>query len=421
MIQREVLPNGIKVATERVPGVRSVSIEVTVTTGSRNESAKNSGISHFIEHMMFKGTQKRDAYEISKTLESVGGSLNAGTGRENTSYYAKVVDKDLPLAIDLLSDILLNSLFSEQAIVQEKGVVVQEIKRDQDFPVALVRDLFARTIWPGHPLSQPILGRRSVIKDLRRQDILDHLAQEYTPDRMVITAAGKLRHKEVVEMIEAAFGGLSGGPSARKMSPPVARSRVAIKRKSLEQVHLLLGAKGCSFADERRFAITILNIILGGGSSSRLFQEIREKRGLAYSIHSGAEMYRDAGLVSVYAGVDPTKFAQVVDLVLAELSKLKARPVSDGELQRAKELLKAPLILGLEDTSSRAARLANSEVCFGRIVPVEELLAKIDGVTAQEVLGAAEQIFTSDGLTLVSIGPMSPDEYSKERLRILDP
>lgn len=418
MIQREVLPNGMRVVTERVPGVRSVSIEVAVTTGSRNEGSKNSGISHFIEHMMFKGTEKRDAYEISKTLESVGGSLNAGTGRENTSYYAKVVDKDMALAIDLLSDILLNSLFSEQTIGQEKGVVIQEIKRDQDLPQTLVRDIFAKAMWGGHSLGQPVLGRRSVIKDLGRQDILAHLAQEYTPDRMVVTAAGNLRHKAIVELIEVAFGSFSQGPSKRKVSSPVARSRVTIKRKSLEQVHLMLGTEGCSLLDERRFAIAILNIILGGSSSSRLFQEIREKRGLAYNIHSEAGMYRDTGLVAVYAGISRRNFTQVVDLILAEIGRLKAQSVSDEEIQRAKELLKAPLILGLEDTSSRAARLAHAEVYFGRVVPIEELLAKIDQVTVEEVQEVADHIFKSDGLTLVALGPLSPDDYPKERIGV---
>jgi predicted Zn-dependent peptidase len=413
--QKTVLDNGLRVVTEKIPYLRSVSIGVWVITGSRDEQPQENGISHFIEHLLFKGTERRTAFDIAKEIDSVGGTLNAFTGREYTCFYAKVIDQNLPLAIDLLSDIFLHSLMDLKDIEKERMVILQEIKMVEDTPDDYIHDLFNRVCWGDHPLGFPIYGTSDLVQSFRRDQFHQFFKDNYPPDRIVVCAAGNLEHRQVVDMIERTFGKISKSEKARGRSKPDAISTTNIRKRDLEQVHFCLGTRGLQYNHSLRFASYILNTILGGGMSSRLFQEIRENRGLAYSVYSYLPTYIDSGLVVVYAGTNQDSFQEVIDLVLNEFDHLKKEPLKNGELETAKEQLKGNLLLSLESSDNLMTRLAKNEIYFQSYLPVGKILKGIDEVKEETVRQLANEIFDERLFCLTVLGPTNGNYLDKVR------
>jgi predicted Zn-dependent peptidase len=403
--RKSVLPNGIRLVTERIPHVRSVAVGVWVETGSRYEPLLKSGISHFIEHLVFKGTESRSAEDIAKAVDSVGGQMDAFTTKEHTCFYITVLDRHLPLAADLLSDILLHPLFAPDDIEKEKTVVLQEFRMVEDTPDDLIHDLFAERVWPGHPLGRPILGEKKIILSLDRDTVLGYLRDEYCPARITVAAAGRLEHEQLVDLLGKRLLGLDRGCATRDEEPPVVSPKVELIDKPLEQVHFVMGGPGLRQDAPERYALYLLNTIVGGGMSSRLFQEVRERQGLVYSIHSGNAAFRDSGLFYVYAGTEPAHFGKVVDLIRQELRKLRREGVTADELGRAKEHLKGSLMLSLESTSSRMSRIAKHELYFGRPFTLDEIQGAIDQVHADDIEALIGQLLGRTPLSLVALGP----------------
>jgi predicted Zn-dependent peptidase len=404
--KKSVLENGIKVITEEIPYLKSVSIGVWVTTGSRDEHASENGISHFIEHLLFKGTERRSAFDIAREIDSVGGTLNAFTGREYTCFYAKVIDKNMSLAIDLLSDIFLHPLMDPKDVEKERMVILQEIKMVEDTPDDYVHDLFNRACWGDHPLGFPVLGNAELVQSFQRDQIDHYFKENYQPEQIIICAAGGFRHQELVDLLDATFGRIPRSVKARERSKPQSMSTSNILRRDLEQVHFCLGTKGLQYSHNLRFTSYIMNAILGGGMSSRLFQEIRENRGLAYSVYSYLPTYIDTGLVVVYAGTNESSFEEVVDLILKEFNRLKEEPLKEGELRTAKEQLKGNLLLSLENSDNLMTRLAKNEIYFGSFFPVENILKGIDEVDENMVQGLARELFDERFFCLTVLGPI---------------
>ena len=413
--QKTVLDNGLRVVTEKIPYLRSVSIGVWVITGSRDEQPQENGISHFIEHLLFKGTERRTAFDIAKEIDSVGGTLNAFTGREYTCFYAKVIDQNLPLAIDLLSDIFLHSLMDLKDIEKERMVILQEIKMVEDTPDDYIHDLFNRACWGDHPLGFPIYGTSDLVQSFRRDQFHQFFKDNYPPDRIVVCAAGNLEHRQVVDMIERTFGKISKSEKARGRSKPDPISTTNIRKRDLEQVHFCLGTRGLQYNHSLRFASYILNTILGGGMSSRLFQEIRENRGLAYSVYSYLPTYIDSGLVVVYAGTNEDSFQEVIELVLNEFDHLKKGPLKNEELETAKEQLKGNLLLSLESSDNLMTRLAKNEIYFQSYLPVGKILKGIDEVKEETVRQLANEIFDERLFCLTVLGPTNGNYLDKVR------
>jgi predicted Zn-dependent peptidase len=414
--QKTVLDNGLRVVTEKIPYLRSVSIGVWVITGSRDEHPQENGISHFIEHLLFKGTERRTAFDIAKEIDSVGGSLNAFTGREYTCFYAKVIDQNLPLAIDLLSDIFLHSLMDVKDVEKERMVILQEIKMVEDTPDDYIHDLFNRVCWGDHPLGFPIYGTSELVQSFHRDQLHQFFRENYPPDRIVVCAAGNVEHRKVVEMIEGTFGKITKSDKTRGRSKPDPISTTNIRKRDLEQVHFCLGTRGLQYNHSLRFASYILNTILGGGMSSRLFQEIRENRGLAYSVYSYLPTYIDSGLVVVYAGTNEDSFQEVIELVLKEFDRLKKEPLKNGELETAKEQLKGNLLLSLESSDNLMTRLAKNEIYFQSYLPVAKILKGIDEVKEETVRQLANEIFDERLFCLTVLGPMNGNYLDKVRL-----
>lgn len=405
MHKKETLGNGVRIVTEEMPFVRSVSIGIWVGAGSRDEDETNNGVAHFIEHMMFKGTTRRSAKQIAETLDAVGGQLNAFTSKEYTCYYAKVLDEYLDIATDLLTDMFFNSAFKEEELEKEKNVIIEEIKMYEDAPDELVHDIFANTIWSGHALGRPVIGTAQIIQQMERQEILDFKDKLYLPESIVVAVAGNIRHEEVVGKLAPLFGALKKRPDSRKFFAPKAQSSVFLKKKDTEQVHLCVGTPGLPLDHEKTYVLHVMNSVLGGGLSSRLFQEIREERGLAYSVYTYHSSYRDAGLFSVYAGLSKLNLSKVVSLIGEELKSVRATGITQQELVRAKEQLKGSLYLGMENVSNRMSRLGKSELCLNRVVTVDEAVDKINAVSLDDVKELARQFFRSDNLVVSSIGP----------------
>jgi predicted Zn-dependent peptidase len=414
--QKTVLDNGIRVITEKIPYLRSVSIGVWVMIGSRDEQPDENGISHFIEHLLFKGTEKRTAFDIAKEIDSVGGTLNAFTGREYTCFYAKVIDHNLPLAIDLLSDIFLNSVMDLKDVEKERGVILQEIKMVEDTPDDYVHDLFNRVCWGDHPLGFPIYGNSELVQSFQRDQLYRFFKENYPPDRIIVCAAGNLDHRKVVDLIDETFGKIPKSNKTRSRSKPDPISTTNIWKRDLEQVHFCLGTKGLQYNHSLRFASYVLNTILGGGMSSRLFQEIRENRGLAYSVYSYLPTYIDTGLVVVYAGTNEGAFREVIDLVLKEFKRLKNEPLKNEELETAREQLKGNLLLSLESSDNLMTRLAKNEIYFKSYLPVATILKGIDEVTEETVQRLAGEIFDERFFCLTVLGPMNGNYSDKIRL-----
>jgi len=404
--RKSLLKNGIKVITEEIPYLKSVSIGIWAINGSRDEQFQENGISHFIEHLLFKGTEQRTAFEIAKAIDSVGGTLNAFTGREYTCFYAKVIDKNLSLAIDLLSDIFLHPLMEPNDVEKERMVILQEIKMVEDTPDDYVHDLFNNACWGNHPLGFPICGSAQGVQSFTRDQIYQFFKESYPPHRIIVCAAGNLRHEELVGQIGETFGRIPAAKFSKERSKPEAISTTNIRKRDLEQVHICLGTRGLQYNHSLRFASYALNTILGGGMSSRLFQEIRENRGLAYSVYSYLPAYVDTGLFVVYAGTSEDSYQEVIDLILKEFKRIKDVAFKDGELETAKEHLKGNLLLSLESSDSLMTRLAKNEIYFGSYFPVEQILAGLDGVKEQDVHELAGELFNDRYFCLTMLGPM---------------
>ena len=407
---KTILDNGIRVITEEIDHVRSVSIGAWVEGGSRQESGLTNGAAHFIEHMLFKGTERRSAFDIASAIDSVGGVMNAATGKEQTSFYIKIPDYHLELAVDLLADIFTGSRFDETEIGRERSVILQEIRMVEDTPDDLIHDLFEGMFWKGHPLGLPVLGTKERVAAFSRDDLLSFFQICYRGNRLVIAAAGHLKHNEFVELICRSFGSIVVSSAGRPEIAPEARPGKYVLRKDLEQVHLIIGAPAPSAVSPERHAGFLLNAILGGSMSSWLFQEIREKRGLAYAIYSYLTCYMDAGLFGIYVGTGSEKVREVLGLVREGMKRFSSELLTESELLSAKELIKGNYLLGMESTDNRMTGLARNEICFGRQVTPEEVIARIDAVDREAIRSLAVRMFRSDALTVAAIGPVSEDD-----------
>ena len=418
MIRTSSLANGMRVLTERIPHSISVSTGVWILRGARGERAESNGITHFVEHMVFKGTERRSALEISREIESVGGALNAFTGKEFTCLYGRVLSKHLPLVLDLISDIFLHAVFPEEEIEKERQVILQEINMVEDSPEEFIHELFSGSYWRGHPLGRSTLGTRESVAGFEREGLTSHADLLRDPSRIILSAAGNLEHDDVVRMAEDLFvlpGPQADSPPQEKPSP---HRGLELHLKALEQVHLCLGTLGYPYADERRHAYHVLNTLLGGGMSSRLFQEIRENRGLAYSVYSFQSAYYDTGLLGVYVGTSREAMLQVVQLIMEILADLKKRPISGEELRIAKEQLKGNLLLSTESSSNRMSKLAMNEVYFGKQLELEEVIENIDRVSQEDVLAISQDLFRPEVLSLTILGDVDRDSLARIHLEI---
>ena len=404
-IQKKEMKNGLVIASEVMPHLRSASLGVWVKCGSRFEGADNIGISHFIEHLLFKGTKTRSAAEIAEEIDSVGGQLNAFTEKEYVGFYAKVLDEHLPFAFDLVSDIVLNPTFPIKEIQRERNVIYEEINMVEDSPQELILDIYMENFWRGHPLGRPISGTKKSVAQIARSDVRKFFKSNYNASNTVIAVAGNIRHREVHRLAERYFSHLEPGVAANPGLPPKIHAGRLIRRKAhLEQTHICLGTLSPPVASEERYCSHLLSNILGGGMSSRLFQNIREKRGLVYSIYSMLNLYHDAGALVVYAGMAHENASEVVELTLKEFGKLRERLVSPQELKRAKENIKGSVMLSLESSSSRMTHLAQQQIYYGRFYKLEEILGAVEHVTARDIRNLANRIFDSSYLTLTALG-----------------
>lgn len=411
------LANGVRVITETLPHVRSVATGVWIGTGSRQEAPDQNGLSHFIEHMLFKGTANRSAEEIARSVDSIGGHLDAFTAKEMVSFNAKVVDEHLPAALDILSDLVLHPLFRPEDIEKEKGVVLEEIKMEADDPEYVVHELFSHSFWKDHALGKPILGTRESVKRFTRESIVNYYRSIYVPSNIVITAAGNLEHARMLELVRERFEALPANGRVPPSPPPSTHARLDQRhKKSLEQVHLCLGVPCYPVRHEKRYVVSVLNTVLGGGMSSRLFQNIREQRGLAYAVFSEISAFRDTGCISVYAGTGRETAGQVVRLILEELRRLKDEPVPEEELRRAKDNLKGSMLLSLESTSSRMANLARQYLYFERCFNLDEMAEQVERVTAAEVQQTAQKFFDSRHVALSVVGNLDGVRIGREEL-----
>jgi predicted Zn-dependent peptidase len=396
--------------------VRSVSIGVWLTRGSRHETAERGGIAHFVEHMLFKGTHSRSAEDIAQQIDSIGGQLDAFTAKEYASYYIKVLDEHLPLAIDILSDIVRNPAFAPDDVEREKKVVLEEIKMVEDTPDDLVHELFTQGFWENHPLGRPILGTKETVESFDAPLLRSYFGGVYTAKNLIVSAVGNVEHERVRELVQEKFGSLAPtGEPAVEDTPQVAR-KILIRNKELEQSHVCLGVGSYAQNHDDRYASYVLNTLLGGSMSSRLFQNVREKRGLAYAVFSGLSAYRDAGSFTIYAGCSNEAVGEVIDLCVEELRAVKSAPVPDAELQRSKDHLKGSLMLSLENTASRMSHLARQEIYFDRQFGLDETLLGIERVTKEDVQRVAADLFRNGSLAATVLGNVNGLEIPVERL-----
>jgi predicted Zn-dependent peptidase len=405
VVLTETLPSGLRLVTESMPHVRSVSIGVWLMRGSRHESDAESGIAHFVEHMLFKGTGVRTAQQIAQEIDSIGGQLDAFTAKEYAGYYIKVLDENLPAAADLLGDMILHPAFAPADIAREQGVILEEIKMVEDAPDDLVHEVFAQQFWPRHPLGRPILGTPATVSSFGQVGLRDYFSRMYVAPQLLIAVAGNIDHVKVRALVEKTFESVPTTAAPNGTAPPAVKAGVAYRQKEIEQSHLCMGTPAYHQAHADRHALYVLNTVLGGSMSSRLFQHIREDRGLAYSVFSNLTMYSDAGMVTIYAGCASDKVAEVVDLSLAELRALRETPVPADELRRAKDHLKGSLVLNLESTASRMSHLARQFIFFGRYYTLDELTSAVEAVTPDDVQRVASELFRDEGLAATVVGP----------------
>ncbi len=409
MYQKTVLPNGIRVITERIPYFHSVSTGIWVNVGSRDELSDERGITHFIEHMLFKGTSKRSARDIARELDAVGGFVNAFTSKEQACFHAKVLHPHLPLVVDVLTDLFLNSVFAPDEITREQQVIVQEIRMIEDTPDEYIHILFQEMFWPDNPLGLPIYGTVEAVEGVDRERILRYVSRMFQPERIVIAAAGNLEHQRFLDLVAPTMATLNHPEKPLKRQAPADHHRIQLVPKDLEQVHLCMGMHGPSQSDENRFLCHLLNVVLGSSMSSRLFQEIREKRGLAYSVYSFVNSHEDTGMFGIYAGIAAEHVQETLAIIHDQLSLLLKEPIPEAELTAAKEYLKGSMYLNAESTDSRMNRLAKNEFLFGRYVPFEEVEQRIDAVTSGAVRKWFEEVYQASQVGLMLFGPVEED------------
>ncbi|MEK6743756.1 MAG: pitrilysin family protein [Nitrospirota bacterium] len=418
MYRKDTLSNGIRIVSETLPKSRALSIGVWVKVGARHEPREIGGVSHFIEHLFFKGTQKRTAKDIATEIDSLGGEMNAFTSQETTTYYVKVLDEHLATAIDILSDILLGSKFDPAEMEKERKVILEEIKGVEDTPDDYIHELFTGTVWADNSLGRPILGTRDTIKSLKHTDILSYIDNYYSPREIVISVAGNFEHGRLIELLEEAFGKLSRSGIPKLEETPGFNRAVTVKKKQLEQVQVCLGCRGLHFTHDDRFGIMALNTILGNSMSSRLFQEVREQNALAYSIYSYVTAYRDTGLLTIYAGTDPANTLQAIQLIVKELRKIRDEGITPAEETRVKNQLKGNLVLSLESSNSHMSRIARQEIYFGKYLSFDDTIKAVDKVTAEQIQRIAQQLFTRESLSLSILGPLNKADVPDAVLEI---
>jgi predicted Zn-dependent peptidase len=416
-IHRQVLPNGLTVISEEMKHIRSVSIGIWIKSGSRDEEPQWNGLSHFIEHMVFKGTKNRSAEAIARQVDSIGGNLDAFTAKECVCFNIKVLDEHLPIALEVLSDLVLNPVFAIEDIVRERGVILEEIKMDEDNPEYLVHEIFTQNFWKDHPLGKPILGTRETVKGFEQPLVLDLYQKRFFSGNFIISAAGNLNHAHFVDLVARYFDGLKPLKNGFHGPMPKIVPRITLRnKKSLEQVQICVGVPSHPIAHEKRFASYVLNTLLGGGMSSRLFQNIRERQGLAYSIYSDLNPYRDTGCLSIYAGTSRQSAVKVVESVVSEFRKLKSENLSDEELRRSKDQLKGSLMLSLESSTARMSNLARQDMYFDKFYGMDALIQKIEAVTVDDLHEMANDFFRTESVAVTALGNLSGLKITREQL-----
>ena len=418
MVVRDVLDNGLRLITETMPHVRSVTLGVWLMRGSRHESDERGGIAHFVEHMLFKGTDSRSAEDIAQSIDSIGGQLDAFTAKEYASYYIKVLDEHVPMAVDLLADIVRRPAFAAAEIEREKKVILEEIKMVEDTPDDLVHELFAERFWSGHPLGRPILGTPDSVSAINVDSLRRYFTDAYVARNFIVVAVGNLEHRALRALVERAFTQVPVDGSPIETERPTTSPDIEVRQKELEQSHVCLGTSGYPQDHEDRYASYVLNTILGGSMSSRLFQNVREKRGLAYAVFSGLSAYRDTGSMTIYAGCANDAVDELIDVVIAELRRMKDETMAESELRRAKDHLKGSLMLNLESTSSRMSHLARQEIYFDRQFGLDETLEGVERVTTGEVQRVARDLFADGALAATVLGAVDGLEIPRERLSL---
>jgi len=416
-VQRTVLPNGLAIVSEEMPHLRSVSIGIWIRTGSRHEDQEVNGISHFVEHMVFKGTGSRTAEQIARTVDSIGGNLDAFTAKETICFNVKVLDEHLGIAMDVLSDLVLNPTFNEEDIKKERGVILEEIKMDEDNPDYLVHEIFVQNFWKNHPLGRPILGTKDTVKKFERQLLFDYYGARFLPGNMVFSAAGNIKHEELVKLVSDRFGHLKPIANVVSDEPPKAQPKITLKnKKSLEQVQICIGVPSYSISHENRYSSFVLNTLLGGGMSSRLFQNVREKQGLVYSIFSELNPYRDTGMMTVYAGTSKDSAQKVVKSIVNEFRELKENAVNTEELERAKAQLKGSLMLSLESSMARMSNLARQEMYYEKFTGMSEIIKRVEAVTVDHVQTCAKEFFAADHIGVTVLGNLTGLKITRDQL-----
>jgi len=415
--RKTILDNGIRVISEEIDHVRSVSIGIWVLCGSRHEDHQTNGMAHFIEHMLFKGTRSRTAFDIASAIDSVGGVMNAFTGKELTSFYIKIPDYHLGLAIDLLADIFKDSVFDPEEIQKEKSVVLQEINMLEDAPDDYIHDFFDEKFWGDHPLGYPVLGSKALVEGFSREAIIGFVNGHYRGENVILTAAGNLKHDVLIELVKRVFDSVGRDVRRDGINTPEATAGIAVLDKALEQVHLVMGCPAPSSVSHQRYSGYLLNAVLGGSMSSRLFQEIREKRGLAYAIHSYLSPYQDTGMLGIYVGSSVENIRDIVGLIFDEFLRMTNVAFTGKELQSAKELIKGNFLLSMESTDNRMTRLARNEISFRENIPAEEVVRRIDAVTSEAVQALAGEIFNPATIGMAAIGPITEKDLTLDILR----
>jgi len=416
-IYRKVLPNGLTVLTETMPHIRSVSIGIWVRTGSRHEEPEANGVSHFLEHMVFKGTKSRSAEQIARQVDSIGGNMDAFTAKECICFNVKVLDQHMPIAMDVLSDLVLNPVLDVNDIARERGVIMEEIKMDEDNPDYLVHEIFTQNFWKDHPLGKPILGTKETVRAFDQELLQSYYRKHIHPENIIIAAAGNLDAKRFVELVNERFQNFKPGKNGLHDTPPEVKARIIMRnKKALEQVQICLGVPAHPISHERRYSAYVLNTLLGGGMSSRLFQNVRERQGLVYAIFSELSPYRDTGCLSVYAGTSRQSAPKVVESVVSEFRSLKENGIPEDELCRAKDQLKGNLMLSLESSTSRMSNLARQEMYFDRFFGLDEIIERIEAVTAPDLQALAQEYFQPDRIAVTVLGNLDKLKISRDSL-----
>ncbi len=416
-IHREVLDNGLTILTEQMDHIRSVSLGIWLKAGSRNEEPETNGISHFVEHMVFKGTTRRSAEDIAREVDSIGGNMDAFTGKEMVCFNMMVLDEHLPIAVDVLSDMVLHPVFDEAEIGRERGVIVEEIKMDEDNPDSLVHEIFTQNFYKNHALGRPILGTKETVRKFDQTKTFEYYRNKFVPENMVISAAGHVQHEGLVELLGREFEPLARGKDGLQDAEPKINSRIVLRnKKALEQVQICIGVPSYRINHERRFIAYVLNTLLGGGMSSRLFQNVREKQGLVYSIFSELSPYKDTGCLAVYAGTSLQSAPKVVQSVMREFRAIKAGELPEEEIKRAKDQLKGSLMLSLESSMARMSNLARQEMYHDRFMGMDEIIERVQVVTLEDVVAAANEMFQQDQIAVTVLGNLTGLKVTREML-----